>query len=204
MPVELSSEPLVHEDCRIKDSVLGAWSEVGRNTSIVESSFGAYSYTAGDVAIIYADIGPFCSIASHVRINPGNHAMWRVAQHHMTYRRKRFGFAETDDETFFKWRRDHPCLVGHDVWIGHGAVIMPGVKIGSGAIVGSGAVVTHDIGPYEVWVGVPARLLRRRFDEETSEGLESSRWWEWDHETIKSRLPEFEDPVAFIAAYGKA
>lgn len=204
MSIELSPEPLVHGVCRIHGSVLGPWTEIGNNTTISESTFGAYSYTAGDVSIIYADVGPFCSLASHVRINPGNHAYWRVAQHHMTYRRQRFGFAETDDQEFFQWRRDHRCTIGHDVWIGHGAIVMPGVKVGNGAIIGSGAVVTHDVGDYEVWVGVPARFLRRRFSPEISQGIESTRWWEWDHETLAARLPDFNDPSAFIAAYGSA
>ncbi|MFN8562280.1 MAG: hypothetical protein U0703_11820 [Anaerolineae bacterium] len=79
-------------------------------------------YAAGDVSIIYADVGKFCSIASHVRINPGNHPMERVTQHHMTYRRRQFGFGE-DDHAFFDWRRAHRCSIGHDVWLGHGAIV---------------------------------------------------------------------------------
>ncbi len=53
--------------------------------------------------------------------------------------------------------------IGHDVWIGHGAVIMPGVSIGTGAIIGSGAVMTKDIGPYEVAVGVAAKVIKEAF-----------------------------------------
>ncbi len=204
MKQKLSVEPLVHADCRIINSKLGPWTEIGKNSSIVESDFGAYSYAAGDVLIIYTDIGPFCSIASHVRINPGNHPMWRVAQHHMTYRRERFGLAAEDDDEFFQWRRDQRCVIGRDVWIGHGAVIMPGVKIGNGAVIGSAAVVTRDVGDYEVWVGVPAKFLKRRFDEKISSGIDSTAWWTWDHETLRARLPEFNDPESFIAAYGKA
>ena len=108
-------------------------------------------------------IGKFCSIASHVRINPGNHPMHRVMQHHLTYRRIEYGFDTTDDEAFFEWRRSQPCAIGHDVWIGHGAVIMPGVNIGTGAVIGSAAVMTKDVAPYEVAVGVPARAIKKRF-----------------------------------------
>src|SRR5215213_2486883 len=108
----LSEEPMIHDDCVIVDSNIGAWTEIGRGTMIIESSFGDYSYTAGDVDMIYTEVGKFCSIASYVRINPGNHPMQRVMQHHMTYRRKAFGFAETDDTEFFEWRRAHRCVIG--------------------------------------------------------------------------------------------
>ena len=52
--------------------------------------------------------------------------------------------------------------IGSDVWIGAGAKILKGVTIGDGAVIGAGAVVTRDIGPLEIWVGVPARLIRHR------------------------------------------
>ena len=71
----------------MRDSQIGAWTELGPGTTIVESTFGDYSYAAGDVPIIYCDVGKFCSIASHARLNPGNHPMDRVTQHHATYRR---------------------------------------------------------------------------------------------------------------------
>src|SRR5262250_2655022 len=119
MPKTLSAQATIHPSSQIIASEIGEWTDIGPNTHIVESTFGDYSYTAGDVSIIYADVGRFCSIASHVRINPGNHPMWRVTQHHMTYRRVQYGLAETDDEPFFAWRRADRVRVGHDVWIGH-------------------------------------------------------------------------------------
>ncbi|MEM8862665.1 MAG: hypothetical protein AAGD96_30520 [Chloroflexota bacterium] len=108
---QLSEEPTIHDLCVIKDSYIGQWTELRSNTRIVESTFGDYSYTAGDVSIIYTDVGKFTSIASHVRINPGNHPMERVTQHHATYRRKQYGFGEADDAAFFEWRREHRCAI---------------------------------------------------------------------------------------------
>ncbi|MCU0511585.1 MAG: hypothetical protein MUE40_03350, partial [Anaerolineae bacterium] len=87
-PVILGEQPYIHPQTLIVRSEIGAWTEIGANSSLVESTFGDYSYTAGDNQIIYTDVGKFVSIASHVRINPGNHPMERVTQHHMTYRRK--------------------------------------------------------------------------------------------------------------------
>jgi phosphonate metabolism protein (transferase hexapeptide repeat family) len=158
---------------------------------MVETTFGDYSYIVHDCSTIYTEIGKFCSIAAFVRINPGNHAMWRAAQHHFTYRSRQFGFAETDDNDFFEWRRSHKVTIGHDVWIGHGAVIMPGVTIGTGAVVGSGSVVTKDVAPYTIVVGAAAKPLRMRFPEDVAERLIRLAWWDWSHDKLRDALPDF-------------
>jgi phosphonate metabolism protein (transferase hexapeptide repeat family) len=201
--IKLGEEPYIHPTCRIRDSHIGAWTALGAHTSIVESSFGDYSYTAGDVQIIYSEVGKYCSIANSVRINPGNHPQWRVTQHHMTYRRKHYELGEEDDKEFFAWRRAHPCKIGHDVWIGHGAIIMPGVTIGTGAVIGSGAVVTKDIGPYEVAVGVPAKVIKRRFEEPVIRQLLDSEWWNWDREELEKNFSDLLELDVFLAKHAK-
>lgn len=197
----LGEKPWIHQSCRIYESKVGSWTDLGENCILVETSFGDYSYAAGDMSIIYSDIGKFCSIASHVRINPVNHPMGRVTQHHCTYRRVQFGFGTVDDEAFFDWRRSHKCVVGHDVWIGHGAVIMPGVNIGTGAVIGAGAIVTKDVEPYTIVVGVPAKPLRKRFSDETIKKLLDSAWWDWDRKTLEERFNDFADIDGFIEKY---
>lgn len=197
----LGEHPFIHPSCRIRNSRVGAWTALGENTFLVDSSFGDYSYTAGNVQIIYSDIGRYCSIANSVRINPGNHPQWRVTQHHMTYRRRQYGLGTHDDEAFFDWRREHSCTIGHDVWIGHGAVIMPGVTIGTGAVIGSCAVVTKDIGPYEVAVGVAAKVIKQRFSDEIVGRLLESRWWEWDRTTLEQRFDDLLHVDTFLTKY---
>jgi phosphonate metabolism protein (transferase hexapeptide repeat family) len=128
------------------------------------------------VSVIYAEVGKFCSIASRVRINPGNHPMDRVTQHHLTYRRRQYGFNTVNDEAFFDWRRAARCVIGHDVWIGHGATVMPGVQIGTGAVIGAGAVVTKDVAPYNIVVGVPAKPIKQRFASNTIQRLLAIAW----------------------------
>ncbi|MFZ4813252.1 MAG: DapH/DapD/GlmU-related protein [Phototrophicaceae bacterium] len=198
---DLGAEPYLHENVIIIDSHVGAYTELYGGVMLMESTFGDYSYAAGDNDIIYTDIGKFCSIASHVRINPGNHPMWRVTQHHMTYRRQRFGFGQ-DDDSIFEWRRSQRVTVGHDVWLGHNVTVMPGVKIGNGAVVGSGAVVTKDIAPYEIAVGVPAKPIRKRFADAQIEALQRIAWWDWDHATLKARFDDLLDTDGFIEKYG--
>jgi phosphonate metabolism protein (transferase hexapeptide repeat family) len=198
---KLGEVPYIHPTCHIRASTIGPWADVGPHSSLVESSFGAYSYTAGHAQIIYSEVGKYCSIASHVRISPVNHPQWRVTQHHMTYRRRQYGFGEVDDVDFFEWRREHGCHIGHDVWIGHNAIIMPGVTIGTGAIVGSGSVVTKDIGPYEIAVGVAAKVIRKRFSDEVIERLLESEWWDWDRATMEERFEDLMNVQTFISKY---
>src|SRR5262249_48875258 len=108
-----------------KDSRLGRYTEVGPRTSLLETTKDDYSYIMGDGDVIYSTIGKFCSIASHVRLNPGNHPTWRASQSHFSYRASKYWPEEADEPEFFAWRRAHPVAIGHDVWIGHGAVVLP-------------------------------------------------------------------------------
>jgi phosphonate metabolism protein (transferase hexapeptide repeat family) len=187
----LSEEPWIDPTAIVKGSSLGAWTLVGPGAMIVESTLGDYSYLMEESSATYAAIGKFCNIASHVCLNPGNHPLWRASLHHFTYRSKSYNLASEDDHAFFRWRRAHRVVLGHDVWIGHGAVVLPGVSIGTGAVVGAGAVVSRDVEPYTVVAGVPAQPIRRRFDQETIEAMMRIAWWDWSHEELRFRLDDF-------------
>lgn len=199
----LSTEPLVHPTSSIMNSYAGEWTSIGPRNVIVESKLGDYTYTMDEVTINYTEIGKYCSIASHVCINPVNHPMERVTQHHMTYRRKSYGFAKTDDEEIFKWRRLNRVRIGHDVWIGHGAIIMKGVTVGTGAVIASGAVVTKNVGPFTIVGGVPAKPIKERFSREIAAKLEQIAWWNWPREVIENRFYELNDLESFLEKYGK-
>ena len=79
-------------------------------------------------------------------------------------------------------------IVGNDVWIGYETVLLSGVMIGDGAVIGTRAVVTRDVPPYSIVGGVPARVIRQRFDDGTVSALFSLRWWDWPPQKIAAHL----------------
>jgi phosphonate metabolism protein (transferase hexapeptide repeat family) len=201
----LCEQPCIDPSAHVRLSTLGAWTSIGARTTIDETLFGDYSYVVNDSSIIYADIGKFCSIAAHTRINPGNHPLDRPALHHFTYRSLAYRLDAQDDAGFFEWRRRHKVTLANDVWIGHGAVILPGVTIGTGACVGAGAVVSKDVPPFAVVVGVPAKIIRHRFDKETQDALLRIAWWDWSREQLRAALPDFRGLGIreFVSKYGE-
>jgi phosphonate metabolism protein (transferase hexapeptide repeat family) len=187
----LSTRPLVDPTADVRDSKLGAYTQVGARTKLLEVTLDDYSYVVNDSDIAYTTFGKFCSIAAMTRINPGNHPMHRATQSHVTYRASAYFPGEQDEAQFFAWRRAHPVVVGHDVWVGHGAIILPGRTIGTGAVAGAGAVVTRDVAPYAIVAGNPARVIRPRFPVETADRLQRLAWWNWDHARLRAALPDF-------------
>lgn len=198
----LGEKALIHGSATVFSSKLGPYTEVGPRSMLLESQLGAYSYLTNDCNIIYSRIGKFCAIAAQTRLNPGAHPMERATQHHFTYRSARFGWGP-DDDSFFRWRKQQPVTLGHDVWVGHGVTIMAGVTVGTGAVIGAGAVVTKDVAPYTIVAGVAAKPLRMRFSEEIAADLLDIAWWDWPHEVIGAAIDDFRRlPVEeFVARY---
>lgn len=201
----LGKEPCIHENCQLDHAELGEYTEVGIYNVLENVKLDDFSYTDRFCTLQNVEVGKFSNIAAEVRIGPTSHPMDRPTMHHFTYRRRKYGFATTDDELFFQRRDEQKAYIGHDTWLGHGAVIMPGVKIGNGAVVGSGAVVTKDVEAYTIVVGVPAKPIKQRFSEEIIRKLEEIKWWDWSYETIKERLDDFYLPIKeFTDKYYKA
>lgn len=198
----LSEQPSIHPWADVRKSSLGPWTAVGPRTDVHETTMGAYSYVVNDSDLIYTEVGKFCSIAAHVRVNPGNHPTWRASQHHFQYRAANYQLGE-DEATFFDWRRSDKVAIGHDVWIGHGAIILAGVSIGNGSVIGAGAVVSKDVAPYTIVGGVPAKPIRKRFEPDIANALEALAWWNWPHDKVKIALDDFRalDVKQFIDKY---
>lgn len=188
---KLSTTPLIDPTAAVTQSTLGAFTEVGARTKLLEVTLGDYSYVVNDSDIAYASIGKFTSIAAMTRINPGNHPMQRASQAHFTYRASTYFDGANDEAGFFSWRRSYHVRIGHDVWIGHGAIVLPGRSIGTGAVVGAGSVVTKDVPDYAIVVGNPARQIRQRFPDAIAARMLALAWWDWPHEALYAALADF-------------
>ena len=197
----LGLAPTLAPTASVRNCRFGRYTEVGDQVQMTQCLLDDYSYVQPYCDLMSTDIGKFANIASMVRINPGFHPMDYPTLHHFTYRPTKYDMAEQDDAAFFEWRKRQRVVIGHDTWIGHGAVIMPGVHIGNGAVVGSNSVVTKDVPPYTIVGGVAAKVIRQRFPRAISQALEATAWWDWDHDTLTERLPEFKNLRSFLAKY---
>jgi len=121
-------------------------------------------------------IGKFCSFALGVVFDSGfNHNSSFIS----TYPFHTFK-SELQSNIVIKG----DTVVGNDVWVGEQAMIMSGVTIGDGAVIGMRAIISKDVKPYEIVVGAPQKVLRKRFTEEQIEQLLLIKWWNWSIEKI--------------------
>lgn len=133
-------------------------------------------------------IGKYCSIACGAKFmfTSGNHAMKSLSTYPFSL------FIEEWHQDWKNltnaWDNKGDIVVGNDVWIGYEAVIMQGVHIGDGSIIGTRAVVTKDVAPYTIVGGIPAKPIKKRFDEKTIDKLMSIKWWNWPPEKIREKL----------------
>lgn len=132
-------------------------------------------------------IGKFCSIACGAKFifNSANHTLKSLSSYPFPI------FYEEWDSTMNvceAWDNKGDIIIGNDVWIGFEAVIMSGVHIGDGAIIGTRALVTKDVPPYAIVGGLPAQIIRKRFEDSIIEGLLKIQWWNWSAEKISEKL----------------
>ncbi len=200
----------IYQQCDVRSSRLGKYATVGdfsrlgdcrlaehvaiqRNAMMYHVDMGRYSYTGKNFTAWHCSVGAFCSISWNVSIGGANHDYSRVTTHSFLYSQD-FGLLPEEDPKDYD-RFSQPCIVENDVWIAANACICRGVKIGTGAVIAAGAVVTHDVAPYTIVTGVPARPLKKRFDDETIRLLLESRWWELDEAVIRENFHLFNSPA---------
>ncbi len=150
---------------------------------IIDSVIGDFTYCSYDTKINNANIGKFCSIASRVTIGAAEHPIDWISTSPVFEDVKNSG-----TNVKFATEKIPPVKttnIGHDVWIGEGAMIKQGVTIGNGAVIGAMAMVTKDVPPYAIVVGIPARVIRYRFDEKRIKALQESEWWKFNDDKLK-------------------
>lgn len=149
---------------------------IGNNTWFC-GNMGYGTYICNDCSII-GNIGRFCSIAPEVKNTLGVHP---ISEPYVSTSPMFFSLRKQTGKTFAKKQLfeelKEPIEIGHDCWIGQRVFIVGGVKIGIGAVVLAGAVVTKDVPPYSIVGGVPAKVLKYRYDDDTIKFLLKSEWW---------------------------
>ena len=178
----------------VRNSNIDKRASIGNGAQVVNSNIGKYTYVY-ESKVIDTDIGSFCSIAADCTIGGGSHPTDWVSSSPVFYRGNNVLNKNFSNNEYSEYRR---TKIGNDVWIGSKCLIKGGVTIGNGAIVGMGSVVTHDIPPYEIWAGNPAKCIRKRFDEEVITKLLEIKWWNFDDELLETNGAHFNDVHNFI------
>lgn len=170
--------------------------KINSGATIVDSTIGRYTYTCYDDEIVNCEIGQFCSISDDVIIGGAEHPIEWVSTSPVFQNVKHSGpkkrFSKHNFEGIAR------TVIGNDVWVGKRVIIKAGIKIGDGAVIGAGAVVTKDVPPYAAVAGVPAKVLKYRFDEETIALLLKSKWWDLSDEELEKKADNITNVHAFL------
>lgn len=148
----------------LRHNKIGHSSQIEKRVHLKGCKIGDYVYIGSDCVINHTTIGNYSCIASTVKIGGMEHSYWFPSISPLLSDECVFGKITT---------------IGNDVWIGANAIIRQGITIGNGAIIGAGSIVTHDVPPYTIVYGSPARVQKQRFEnKKLEEKVSKSKYWE--------------------------
>lgn len=180
----------------IIDSTIDKTVAVRQSCRIYHCNICRYTYFARNTLAQNVQVGSFCSISEDCNIGMPSHPTDMVSTspiflEGVNYLNKSFAT--------FSYNDCPRTNIGNDVWIGASAKIKSGVNIGNGAIIAAGAVVTYDVPPYAIVGGVPAKVIRYRFDEDTIKKLQESKWWDLPEDELRNRAHKFNDVSKYLS-----
>ena len=181
----------------IKNSSFGNYNKIGDHVNMKLCSFGDFSYVSRNSNLARATIGKFCSIGPNCEIGLGKHPSSQfVSTHPIFYSTNNQAGISFSDQNYFD--EFEPIIIGNDVWVGANVIINDGVKISDGAIIATGSVVTKNIPPYAIVGGVPAKIIKYRFNDDQIERLLEKKWWNLDVSTLESDFKQLHNIDLFI------
>lgn len=165
--------------------------------SLKEVSLGDLTYIAQGTEIVKTRIGKFCSIGPDCKIGLGKHpSNTFVSTHPVFFSTLEQAQVSFVDKSYFEEYEN--IVIGNDVWLGANVVVVDGVSISDGVIVAAGSVVTKDVPPYAVVGGVPAKIIKYRFDEDEIKQLLKIKWWDMNIEYLRKNVEKFHDIKLFL------
>ena len=172
----------VGDDTTVARCTVGNNVALNRRSYFNDSIIGAFSYAGSNTTMNFSSIGKFCSLARNVDVGGFDHDYHKVTTMPM------FRFKQLSGGGNPEVGEKERCEVGNDVWIAAGTQILHKVSVGDGAVIGGGAVVTKDVPPYAIVAGVPAKIIKFRFDDHTIADLMDIKWWNWPEEVVLNNI----------------
>lgn len=187
-----------------QNCILEGSNRFAKGTKLFHCKVGKATYFNTGTELHYVSIGRYCSIGSNVKAITGRHPTSQFVTTHPAFfsTSKQAGFTYVKENKFeeYLYAQDRYSVdIGNDVWIGSDVRIMGGITIGDGAIIAAGAFVTKDVSPYAIVGGVPAHIIRYRFDDNLIKKLLRIQWWDKDDGWINKHSEYFEDIDKFLA-----
>ncbi len=181
---EINEGVSLGNDTVVVNSEVGQYCEIDRRNYLHNSVIGHFTYTGWNTYIGFADIGKFCSISRDVDIGGQDHNYSAISSMPI----KKILQMKTGSQPV--WDKSKKVYIGNDVWIGQGVTVLKknGITISDGAVIAAGAVVCKDIGPYEIWGGVPAKFIKYRFCEKWISKLLKIKWWDFPLDLIEKNM----------------
>ncbi|MES2828467.1 MAG: CatB-related O-acetyltransferase [Bacteroidota bacterium] len=185
----IGKDVIIDEANGIFNSQLLGHNRIGKFSSISNSTLDNFTYTGNFNSINNAIIGKYCSIGPNFKVGLGTHPTSFISSNPLFYSQFNcFGVQLTNNSSFEEYKK---TIIKNDVWIGANVFISEGVTIGNGAVIGAGSVVTKDVADYAIVGGVPARIIRYRFEENIIRDLLDLKWWDIELQLLRTRIDLF-------------
>ncbi|NDP27996.1 MAG: CatB-related O-acetyltransferase [Flavobacterium sp.] len=191
-------------------TVFGGQNVIHSNVNIINSNLGYATYIGKNSQLPNTEIGAYCSISNNVKVISDSHPTSKFVSTHPAFfsllRQSGFTYATKqlfNEKLYFDQKSKIYVKIGNDVWIGANVILLGGIEIADGAIIATGSLVSKNVQPYDIVGGVPAKVIRSRFNAEQIEIVNKFKWWNKSPKWIEMHSDLFIDIETFIEFISK-